>query len=98
MSRVAADFSPERNERVMRARRRITDTDSDTSEEEIITYDNLVAASGLPQRWEEENLICRQFVDDLSGTEKHPIQAGVWSLSEQKSTVLIHARKPRNYS
>lgn len=90
---ISCDFSPDPGPKRHVRRRIIYDSDSDCSSNLEPTHHDLVQAAGLPPRWVDEDLIVRQFVDDLSGSEKHPIGTGIMTLSKKKCKVEIHASK-----
>lgn len=88
----AASLVFEGDLRLNRSHRRIEDSDTE-DEASAPVFSDLLAASGLPSRWVDAPLDVRQFIDDISGGEKHVIATGVMSLSQHKQVVDIHAVK-----
>ena len=71
--------------------------DSDSEDKTLPTQTELMNASGVPPRWNEEPLIIRQFIDDMSGTEKIPISSGIMTVSQSKQQVEVHAEKSQAF-
>ena len=64
--------------RTRRGTWRIVDSSSEEeAEENNVNFASLSAASGLPDRWIDEPMVVRKFIDDTSGQEKIPLITGV---------------------
>ena len=79
-----------------RRHRRIEDSDDEENGPRPTTQE-LTAAAGLPPRWQDEPLISRQYIDDMSGAEKVATTTGIRAISQDKERVEIHAGKSEEY-
>ena len=78
--------------RFFRLRRPFT-LESSGEESFLMPQDLIDNELGVPDRWKDENLTVKCYIDDYSGCEKVRIEGSVFHLTQNQQKTLVHATK-----